>query len=452
MEIIVNRDEPDRGYATSSVPADARMSRFSLTMAWWAICSAMFWLVVSATLAINFGTVNTLIGLGLSVIVYSLINRVIVRYAISNGLSVALFSRVVFGSFGAALATLIFFATAIYYALFEGSVIAIAINAYLPAISLHVAYLIVVSYSVLLVFGSVQSWLDKLNGVLLPFYLIGLVTAIVLAFSSGSGNSAWLHLGPAGGAPANGWWNCFTAFMGVWILMMYTWDYARFGKQQDADYHAKLNFGWLFYVFTFVINGIAGIFLAGTLATQGALSEVSVVLALLKLMGLGGLLFVWVSQTRINTANFYLASTNMHAFFLSAFRLDLPKFFWSIVVGAIVYCLMLTNVFSFILQALAYQGIFVVAWVAIALTHILSPHYGEIFGSQIEYRRERVVALNPCGLSAWLASSAIGIVLLEMGGAVATFSSPAAALSAALIYRGALAFADRRSFVRDATS
>jgi hypothetical protein len=428
------------------------MSRASLTMAWWAICSAMFWLVVSATLAINFGTVNTLIGLGLSVIVYSLINRVIVRYAISNGLSVALFSRVVFGSFGATLATLIFFATAIYYALFEGSVIAIAINAYFPAISLHFAYLIVVTYSVLLVFGSVQNWLDKLNGVLLPFYLIGLVTAIVVAFSAGNGNNVWLNLGPAGGSSANGWWNCFTAFMGVWILMMYTWDYARFGKQRDAGYHANLNFGWLFYVFTFVINGVAGIFLAGTLATQGALSEVSVVLALLKLMGFGGLLFVWVSQTRINTANFYLASTNMHAFFLSALRLDLPKFVWSMMVGAIVYCLMLTNVFSFILQALAYQGIFVVAWVAIAVTHILSPHYGEIFGAQIEYRRERVVAFNPCGLIAWLASSAIGIALLEVGGTVATFSSPAAALGAALVYRGALEFADRRSFVRDATS
>src|SRR5215469_13569729 len=113
MELRANSDELDPGYATRSVPAEARMSRVSLTMAWWAICSAMFWLVVSATLAINYGTVNTLIGLGLSVIVYSLINRVIVRYAISNGLSVALFSRVVFGSFGATLATLIFFATAI---------------------------------------------------------------------------------------------------------------------------------------------------------------------------------------------------------------------------------------------------------------------------------------------------------------------------------------------------
>lgn len=449
MELKVNAGNHDPSYAASAVPDDARMSKGSLTMAWWAICSAMFWLVVSATLAINFGTTNALIGLALSVAVYSVINRVIVKFAIASGLSVGLFSHVVFGSLGAPLATLIFFATAIYYALFEGSVIAIAIHAYFPSISLHFAYLIVVTYSVLLVFGSVQRWLDKFNGMLLPFYLSGLAAALIAAFLAGGDHSAWLHLGPPGGAPANGWWNCFTAFMGVWILMMYTWDYARFGKQQDAGYHANVNFGWLFYSFTFLGNGVAGIFLAGTLAPQGALSEVSVVMALLKLMGLAGLLFVWVSQTRINTANFYLASTNMHAFFLSALGLDLPKFVWSIVVGAIVYALMLTNVFGFILQALAYQGIFVVAWVAIAVTHIVSPHYGEIFGREIEYRRERVVALNPCGLGAWLLATAAGIVLLEFGGTVATFSAPAAAVIAALVYRVALSFAGKGAFVRD---
>ncbi|WP_321931372.1 purine-cytosine permease family protein [Paraburkholderia guartelaensis] len=451
MEISVKGSDPDPGYAASPVPDSARMSRRSLTMAWWAICSAMFWLVVSATLAINFGTVNTLIGLALSVATYSLVNGIITRYAIRSGLSVALFSRVLFGSFGAPLATLIFFATAIYYALFEGSVIAIAINAYFPAVSLHMSYLIVVAYSVLLVFGSVQSWLDKFNGVLLPFYLVGLVAAVVAACHSGGSTTAWLTLGPAGGAPASGWWNCYTAFMGVWILMMYTWDYARFGKKEDAAYHARRNFGWPFYAFTFLVNGAVGIFLAGTLATEGALSEVSVVLALLKTMGFAGLLFVWVTQTRINTANFYLASTNMHAFFQSALKLDLPKFFWSIVVGAIVYVLMLSNVFSFILQALAWQGIFVVAWVAIALTHILSPHYGAIVGEEIEYRRERVVLLNPCGLAAWFTSAVIGIALLEAGGTLATFSAPAAAVSAALIYRLALSFAGKRAFVRDVT-
>ena len=42
------------------------------------------------------------------------------------------------------------------------------------------AALIVFCYSVPLVFGSVQHWLDKFNGVLLPFYLLGLLAAVGL--------------------------------------------------------------------------------------------------------------------------------------------------------------------------------------------------------------------------------------------------------------------------------
>ena len=69
---------------------------------------------------------------------------------------------------------LIFFATATYYAIFEGSVIAVAFQHY-TGLSYPLAALIVVVDSVVLIFGSIQNWLDKLNGVLLPFYLLGII-------------------------------------------------------------------------------------------------------------------------------------------------------------------------------------------------------------------------------------------------------------------------------------
>lgn len=335
--IIPSPDQhTDPDFTRGPVPTNARMSKFGLSMAWWSVCSAMFWLVVSATLALHYGTINTLIGLVLSAVCYSLINGVITRYAIHSGLSVALFSRILFGQSGSALATLIFFATAIYYAVFEGSVIAVAIQNYFPSLTIEQAYLLVVAYSVPLVFGSVQQWLDKLNGVLLPFYLLGLAAAVGLTISEFGYSNAWLTLGPASGTPTDGWWSCFTYFMGVWILMMYTWDYARFGKEEDSDFHARFNFGLPFYLFTFVINGVVGIFLAASIPTNGGVSEVSVVLALLKLMGFAGLAFVWVSQTRINTANFYLATINMQSFFERVTGLHVPKMVWGVVVGAIV--------------------------------------------------------------------------------------------------------------------
>ncbi len=137
--------------------------------------------MVGASLALTYGAVNAIIGMALSVVSYGLINGVISRFAIRSGLSVAQFSRRLFGRMGASLATLIFFSTAIYYAVFEGSVIAFAINHLFPGVVYWAAAALVVLYSVPLIFGSVQHWLDKFNGVLLPFYLLGLLATIVVS-------------------------------------------------------------------------------------------------------------------------------------------------------------------------------------------------------------------------------------------------------------------------------
>ncbi|MBP7002140.1 allantoin permease [Amaricoccus sp.] len=434
-------------FSDRPVPVDARMGRLPLTMAWWSVCSAMFYLVVAASLALAYGSVNAITGIALSVVAYAAVNAVLARYAIRTGLSVSLLSRVLLGRSGAAIATLIFFATAIYYAVFEGSVIAVALSQTFAGLAYPVAGLIVVVYSVALIFGSIQNWLDKFNGVLLPLYLLGLIAAVVLAITEYGYSNAWLTLGPEGGAPAGGWWDCFVAFMGVWVLMMYTFDYARFGARKDSDYHAFFNFGAPFYLVAFLLNGLVGIFLAASLPTEGGVTEVSVVLAIVKLMGLAGLAFVWISQTRINTANYYLAAVNMESFAETAFGLKLPKAVWACVVGLAVYLLMLADVFAYILQALAYQGIFVVAWVAIALTHILSGVYERVLGGDMVVDRDRVPSINPGGLLSWFGAAAVGLILHEAGGSLASWSAPATFVVAVVVYRLSLRGASRNRFV-----
>ena len=403
------------------VPSQARMGRLSLTMAWWAVCSAMFYIVVGASLALSYGARNALIGMLLSVISYGLVNSVLSRFAIRSGLSVALFSRLLFGSTGACLATLIFFSTAIYYAVFEGSVIAVALNHLYPQLAYPVAALVVVLYSVPLILGSVQHWLDKFNGVLLPVYLGGLLVAVGLSINRYGYQPQWLDFGPETPS-AFGWWDCFVAYMGVWILMLFTFDYARFGKTEDAGYHGRWNFGMPFYAVTFLLNGAAGIYLVSSIPHEGALNEVSVVLAILQLMGLWGLLFVWATQTRINTANYYLATLNMQAFFVR-FGLRGSYLMWALVVGVIVYVLMLADVFGYLLKALAYQGIFVVAWVGVALAQIL-------YGRSDIAALDRVPAFNPAGLTAWFGATALGLALMFAGGSVSSFSAPLTAIVA----------------------
>ena len=426
-------DDTVSDVSTEIVSEHDRASKGSLTMAWWGVCSAMFYIVVGIAMAKAYGTVNAIIGLGITVVAYGIVNGIISRYAISTGLSVGLFSRVLFGAKGAALATLIFFVTAIYYAVFEGSVIAVTLNHMYPGISYTIAALSVVLDSVPLIFGSMQHWLDKFNGVLLPFYILGLVGAVVLATSQYGYTDAWLRMGPENPSPT-GWWNVCVYYMGVWILMMFTFDYARFGKKTDSKYHALFNFGIPFYMLAFFLSGLAGIYLVNTIPHEGDVSEVSIAFGLIELMGIFGLLFVWITQTRINTANYFLATTNMQAFFKDVFKLNLNKMVWAVVVGIIVYLLMLINVFAYLLQALAYQGVFVVAWVAIALTHILHPRRKQIFGEVPQIRSAKLPAFDASGLTAWLVASAVGIVLMNLGGSWTNWYATITFFTAAILY------------------
>lgn len=417
MPGAITTDEPHDGVdtATHAISDADRTGRLSLTMSWWGVCSALFYIFLAATLAVTYGSVNTIIAMVLTVISYGLINTVLARYALRTGLSVSLFSRILFGRAGALLATAIFFLTAIYYAVFEGSVIAVAASAAIPGLGYGAACVIVVLLAVPMVFGSVQSFLDKLNGILLPFFLIGLVASVVATVATYGYSNDWLTYQPAGGAPATGWIDAYIAYMGVYVLMMFTVDYARFGRRADARYHAWFNFGMPFYLMTFLVNGLVGIFLV-TSSKQATISETGVVDQLLVVLGATvGLLFIWITQTRINSANYYLATVNMQAFF-DKLGLRARKAVWAVVVGVVALIMMqATDVFSYLLLALNYQGIFVTAWVGIALTHILMPGYQRLFGDQVLYHFDQVPRFNPAGLTAWFVAAGAGLAMTLSG-------------------------------------
>lgn len=419
-------------FTSRPVPPDQRMPKFSLMMAYWACCSAMFWIYVSALLAGFYGTKHTLFGLFVSSIVYSIINGIITKYAIRTGSSVSLFSRVLFGRSGSALATLIFSATAIYYAVFEGSVIAVASTYLWPNIEYWIAALVIVLYSVPLILGSVQQWLDKFNGVLLPFYLAGLLICVGVSIAEYGYSNDWLNA-PGAAPAANGWWKVFVVFMGVWILMMFTFDYARFGDKKDADFHAKVSFGMPFYLLTFIGSGLVGIFLVNTIPMEGGVSEASAVKAIITLLGFIGLVFVWITQTRINTANYYLATVNFESLVRLVTKVKLSKLMAGIIIGVIVFTLMLSNVFSWLLTALAYQGVFVVAWVGVAMSHILGVGKSDTYESS-NLPDSAYPTYHVPGLSSWLIAVVIGVIMMNIP-SLADYSAVATAILAFIIYR-----------------
>lgn len=409
-------------YSVHVMPRTWRSGRLSLLMAWGSMFSAMFWLYIAATVAAVVGTTNAVIGIVLTCLTKGAMNFVFGRYASRTGLTVALLSRRLFGYAGSSLAPLIFAATAVYYAVFEGSIVAVALKSYFGAGDIRIWYLVVVLYSVPLVLGGVRTWLDKLNGVLLPFYVVGLVALVVFASLHHSASLSLPDPGPHLTAP--GWVWAFTVYMGVYILMMYTVDFARFGKREDESFHGIVTFGPVFYFATYLGTGLVGIFLAATVPGvmgKAGITETGIVEAVIGTLGLAGLLLIVVSQTRINSANLYLASTNLEAFVSRVFKLKPPRVAWAVIAGVLVYALMLTDVLSYLLRALSWQGVFVVAWVAIALTHI-ALHRKE--RGPAEFRPGRLKALTPA-VAVWVGVSALGIYLVERGGTSgSTWSAP----------------------------
>jgi purine-cytosine permease-like protein len=399
-------------YSLHVVPRTWRMERGKLTMAWYAVMTAFFYMYFAAFIALAYGTVNALIGIVLTVAAYSLVNTVITRVASHSGLTVALFSRSMFGFVGAAIATLIFAATATYYLVFEGSVVAVAAQSFFGG-PIKLWYGIVILATAPLVWRGVRTWLDRLNGFLLPFYGVALVAVVVWALAD-KGYHGFIPGAKAAPGTTLPWLQAFSAYMGVWILMMFTMDFARLSRPEDERYHTRITFGWLYYVLTFLVNGLLGILLVSTFGItfeQLAGQESALPVQIVQLTGILGVALIAITQMRINTVNLYLASTNFQSFFSRVLRLNLPRTAWVVVACIVGYLLMLTNVFSYVFDALNYQGIAIVAWVGVALAHVNYLRMGRLPLEGVEFRPGRIPAFNPGGIAAWVIATGVGVTL-----------------------------------------
>lgn len=61
-------------YSLHVVPRTWRMDRVKLTMAWYGVATAFFYMYFAAFIALAYGTTNALIGIVLTVVAYTLVN------------------------------------------------------------------------------------------------------------------------------------------------------------------------------------------------------------------------------------------------------------------------------------------------------------------------------------------------------------------------------------------
>ena len=282
--------------------------------------------------------------------------------------------------------------------------------------------------------GSVQTWMAKLNGVLLPFYAVGIIAAVIAAAVQFPG-ADWLGFQgvvPPEARAIPGWLLGAVLYMGIWLTMPTTVDFARFAKVEDAGFHKNVTFGWVFYIWLFGLNGLAGIFLVQSVLPDDPTAETGVVQAIIGVLGFVGLLVIVVSQTRINTLNYYQASSNFERLIGFLFGIRIRRQVLVVAVTLVVFLLMLTNVFSYLEQALIWQGVFFVGWVGITLTHYALVPADRRPGP--EFRAQRLPAVTG-GLVIWLVATAVGIFLAESSAVppVLNSTAPLVALAVSVV-------------------
>lgn len=119
----------------------------------------------------------------------------------------------------------------------------------------------------------------------------------------------------------------------------------------------------------------------------------------------------------------------------------MPNQAWVLTSSVIIFLLMLLPIVEYILLALAWQGVLVTAWVAIAVTHILITR-----GKRQEHgllADEHYRKFNNSGLIAWVIATLTGIIMLQLGllnpdlaGVGATWGPILTAVSASAVYGG----------------
>ena len=271
-----------------------------------------------------------------------------------------------------------------------------------------------------------------------------MIAAVIWAGVQYGFTSTWLTQQPESGLAVvmggPGWLATFAAYMGVWIMMMFTMDYAALGKRKDTKFHQRWSFGGVFYILAYGFSALVGIFLTFTIQGLEA-SETGIAGGIVSVMGLLGLIVVFVSQTRINTANYYLGAANFKSFGERVFRIKLPNQAWVLTSSVIIFLLMLLPIVEYSLLALAWEGVLVTAWVAIAVTHILitrgkRQEHGLLADGH--YRK-----FKNSGLIAWVIATLTGIIMLQLGllnpglaGVGATWGPILTAVVASVVYGG----------------
>jgi cytosine permease len=406
-------DDQIESYAIERVPADKRWSIPAISLVLLGNATAMFFFSFGAQQVFLVGWPMMLIPIGYFFFGALLIGALTMRMASREGLSQSLISRGLgFGSRGAALTSFIYAVNFIFYFLFEGTIVSHAI-AYYFNIEIN-------SFGGILIFAAIGLvtialvWrgmyaMSRLQTWGFPIFIGFLIWALLELNGSGTGigPASWEATGLSGGAAlatAMSFANGQMIFQGLMAT-----DYGRFAAK-NIRYRGAGTIMLLELVPMFIVIFLGAYFGSTLVREFGAEKAQDPGFVFVHLLGIGGVIFVIITQIRINVMNLYGGSITLSSGFDVAAHFRPGRPWWMFAVwlfGVIFYA---TNVINHLGTFLAITGVLTNTWVLIILAdYFICRRWMKLGrGEEIEYREEEVRPWNPCGLSSLGFAVAIG--------------------------------------------
>jgi purine-cytosine permease-like protein len=412
-------------FALESVPENGARTRIeSLFSVCLGIPTALVFLSTGASLRAAFGMNNLLIGAAIVTAVVSVAGFVLTIAASLSGLDSDLLSIVAgFGTRGSAITSLIYSANFVVLFSLEDQIIANALLEQYPGlhrwailISLGACTVVVTWFGIKLI--SILMW------VTLPIF--GVCFAVLIFWLQTHTARQGAMIGSKYSVSLSGVCSVVAVLMAFVVNATVAADVGRFLPYRRRIAGA-ISLGVVLQVISFFGSMMLGAWLVDRLriGTDPGIYLVEV-------LGVLGLVYVVVSQVRINVINLYAGSLSLSNFFARSIGFRPGRHAWVLVLALLGTALAMTDVYEKLLAVLTFESVFVTAWVAVLVTYLL--RNGLLNESRMHGRLlDRVRLFNPVGLTA-LGAALLGAVPLAFGAAGGTgkFLAPPVAACVAI--------------------
>lgn len=396
--------EAAEDYAIRKVPYHWKRSPASFVVVVFGVVTSVFAFALGGQIALSYGMPTLVAALAIGFLIGAPLAAIVAWQTANSSIDSDLLSRGAgYGFMGSTVTAALYGLNWIMYAGFECAFLGAAVHAQWESLPLWLLYAVAAAVLVPLNWYGVSQmhWIQKWT---VPLFFAGLIWLLIEALGKPA-----VEL-PDVGVSARTLLPALAAVLGnvaIWILLV--GDFARFARKEDRRTVVTLT----------VIVAMGGEFLflallGGLLAKHtGSANPGAYAVGL---MGVPGLLWVLVTQMRVQEGNYYSGSLSLVNFSARVLHWMPGRRFFVIVVAAAAFLLAQLKIVDHLTQVLTFMAVFLFAWVGTMVYSLLGRRRllqrGEVW---VEHRRGYLRDWGWPAVAGLFAGSAVGVPLALSG-------------------------------------